>query len=222
MTDYFYKHQLRIFDYPKWAEPLRQELRQNLERIAAENAREIEFVRSRKSFRKEDRVKQILEKRGEHPGVVCILSALEPCGSYKPWHDKRSHPTPPDISQAGRWQLPSLLRLLPGRRSGALLPAGADVVPFPAAVLLQRPQLSGTTDEPAPPRVPASGQRLRLDCRLPTGAEAGRRVSGRKAAPQTGRLRRSLLPSGEAVRAGLPLESGSGGVRHRHRVPQTE
>ncbi len=93
MTDYFYKHQLRIFDYPKWAEPLREELRQNMERIAAENALQIEFVRSRKSFRKEDRVKQILEKRGEHPGVVCILSAMEPCGSYQPWHDKTSHKT---------------------------------------------------------------------------------------------------------------------------------
>jgi hypothetical protein len=93
MTDYLYKHQLRIFDYPKWAEPLREELRQNMEQIAADNAVAIEFVRSRKSFRKEDRVKQILEKRGEHPGVVCILSALEPCGSYKPWHDKTSHQT---------------------------------------------------------------------------------------------------------------------------------
>jgi hypothetical protein len=60
MTDYFYKHQLRIFDYPKWAEPLRDALRENMQRIAAENALEIEFVRSRKSFRKEDRVKQII------------------------------------------------------------------------------------------------------------------------------------------------------------------
>src|SRR5271157_3116984 len=76
MTDYFYKHQLRIFDYPKWAEPLRQQLRQNLERIAAENALPIEFVRSRKSFRKEDRVKQILEKRGEH---------REWCAFCRPW-----------------------------------------------------------------------------------------------------------------------------------------
>jgi hypothetical protein len=93
MTDYFYKHQIRIFDYPKWAEPLRDSLRANTERIAAENGIEIEFVRSRKSFRKEDRVKTVLEKRGEHPGVVCILSAMEPCGSYKPWHDKKSHKT---------------------------------------------------------------------------------------------------------------------------------
>jgi hypothetical protein len=93
MTDYFYKNQLRIFDYPKWAEPLRDALRQNMERIATENAIEIEFVRSRKSFRKEDRVKEILESRDEHPGVVCILSAMEPCGSYQPWHDKKNHKT---------------------------------------------------------------------------------------------------------------------------------
>jgi CheY-like chemotaxis protein len=50
MTDYFYKHQLRIFDYPKWAEPLRETLRANMEGVAAENGIEIEFVRSKKSF----------------------------------------------------------------------------------------------------------------------------------------------------------------------------
>jgi hypothetical protein len=50
-------------------------------------------MRSRKSFRKEDRVKAVPEKRGEHPGVVCILSAMEPCGSYKPWYDKKTHKT---------------------------------------------------------------------------------------------------------------------------------
>jgi hypothetical protein len=93
MTDYFYKHQIRIFDYPKWAERMREALRQNMERLAADNAMEIEFVRSRKNFRKENRVKEVLEKRGNHPGVVCILSAMEPCGSYKPWHDKKTHKT---------------------------------------------------------------------------------------------------------------------------------
>ena len=84
ITDYFYKHQLRIFDYPKWAEPLRDALRENMQRIAAENALEIEFVRSRKSFRKEDRVKQILNKRGEQAGVVCILSAMERAAATSP------------------------------------------------------------------------------------------------------------------------------------------
>src|SRR5436853_6035869 len=93
MTDYFYKHQIRIFDYAQWAQPLRESLRENMERIAADNSIEIEFVRSKKSFRKEDRVKEILAKRGEQPGVVCMLSAMEPCGSYKPWHDKKNHKT---------------------------------------------------------------------------------------------------------------------------------
>jgi len=93
MTGYFYAHEMRIFDYPKLAQPLREALRANMERVAAENGIEIEFVRSRKSFRKEDRVKEVLSKRGEHPGVVCILSAMEPCGSYKPWHDKKTHKT---------------------------------------------------------------------------------------------------------------------------------
>lgn len=93
MTDFFYAHQIRIFDYPKWAEPLRDAIRKNMERLAAEHGVEIEFVRSSKSFRKEQRVKEILQQRSEQPGLVCILSAMEPCGSYKPWHDKRTHKT---------------------------------------------------------------------------------------------------------------------------------
>ena len=93
MTEYLYAHQIRIFDYPKWAEPLRESIRQNMERQAAESGIEIEFVRSKKSFRKEQRVKEILKQRGEEPGLVCILSAMEPCGTYKPWHDKKTHKT---------------------------------------------------------------------------------------------------------------------------------
>src|SRR5258708_110906 len=37
MTDYFYQRQIRTFDYPKWAEPSREALRKNMERIAADN-----------------------------------------------------------------------------------------------------------------------------------------------------------------------------------------
>src|SRR3989440_9395378 len=53
MTDYFYEHNIRIFDYPKWAEPLRDAIRENMERIAAASGIEIEFVRSKKSFRQD-------------------------------------------------------------------------------------------------------------------------------------------------------------------------
>ena len=88
MTSYLYEKRVRIFDYPKFAEPFRNQLRENAERLAAENGIEIEFIRKR-NVRKEDRVKAILAQRGEQPGLVCIFSAMEPCSTYKPWHNKQ-------------------------------------------------------------------------------------------------------------------------------------
>jgi hypothetical protein len=92
MTSYLYERKIRIFDYPKFAEPFRNELRENAERLAAESGIEIEFLRKR-NVRKEDRVKEILARRGDHPGLVCILSAMEPCSTYKPWHNKNTGKT---------------------------------------------------------------------------------------------------------------------------------
>ncbi|MHB8390558.1 MAG: hypothetical protein ACYDBH_13425 [Acidobacteriaceae bacterium] len=89
MTSYLYERKIRIFDYPKFAEPFRDRLRENAERLGAEAGIEIEFLRKRK-VRKEDRVKAALARRGEQPGLVCILSAMEPCSTYKPWHDKQT------------------------------------------------------------------------------------------------------------------------------------
>jgi len=93
MTDYCYEHQIRIFDYPKWAEPLRDAIRQNMERIAAANGTEIVFIRSKKKFRQEKHVRPVLDQRGEEPGVVWILSAMEPGSRYQPWHDQKTHKT---------------------------------------------------------------------------------------------------------------------------------
>jgi hypothetical protein len=45
--------------------------------------------RTQRNVRKEDRVKAVLAKRGDHPGLVCILSAMEACSTYKPWHNKK-------------------------------------------------------------------------------------------------------------------------------------
>jgi hypothetical protein len=91
MTHYLYEHKIRIFDYAMFAQPMREAIRENAERVAKENGIEIEFVRNRKKTRKEQRVKEIIQKRGEEPGLVCILSAMEPCSTYKPWHDKKEH-----------------------------------------------------------------------------------------------------------------------------------
>src|SRR3954453_12988950 len=77
MTSFLFERKIRIFDYPKFAEPFRNRIRENAEKMAAEAGIEIEFIRNR-NFRKEDRVKEILARRGEQAGLVCILSAMEP------------------------------------------------------------------------------------------------------------------------------------------------
>lgn len=83
---------IRIFDYTQFAEPLREEIREHAERLAAEAGLAIEFIQ-RKSFRKEDRVQEILRERGDHPGLVHIFSAMEPCASFRPWHNKETGQT---------------------------------------------------------------------------------------------------------------------------------
>jgi hypothetical protein len=89
MTSYLYERKVRIFDCPKFAVPFRDQLRENAERVAAEAGIEIEFLRKR-NVRKEDRVREALAGRGEHPGLVCVLSAMELCSTYKSWHDKQT------------------------------------------------------------------------------------------------------------------------------------
>jgi hypothetical protein len=93
MTKYLYINNIRIFDYKEFAQRLRDVIRANAEAIAQENGLEIEFIRKSKSFRKEDRIHEILQTRGEHPGLVHVFSAMESCTAYYPWHDKQTHKT---------------------------------------------------------------------------------------------------------------------------------
>jgi len=91
MTKHLYMHGIRIFDYGKeFAEPLKERIRANAGRIAQEKGLVIEFIRKQKAFRKEDRIQEIVDERGTHPGLVHIFSAMEGCQAYYPWHDKES------------------------------------------------------------------------------------------------------------------------------------
>jgi len=44
MTSYLYQHNMRIFDYTKFTEPLRHKLRRHAEAIAKAGGIEIQFV----------------------------------------------------------------------------------------------------------------------------------------------------------------------------------
>jgi hypothetical protein len=74
----------RIFDYSRFAEPLRNALRENAAALASEQGVEIEFVRQSKLQRKEKRIAAVIAQRGPQPCLVHILSAMEACSSYKP------------------------------------------------------------------------------------------------------------------------------------------
>ena len=92
MTKYLSARDIRIFDFVTWAKPLAELIQANAEALAAASGLKIDYVR-KKNFRKEDKVKAVLKERGDQPGLVWVFSALEPCTTYQPWHDKASHRT---------------------------------------------------------------------------------------------------------------------------------
>jgi hypothetical protein len=93
MTSYLYANQIKVFDYGKaFADPLRNKIRDNAQVIAKAHGVAIEHVNN-SHLRKEDLVSKVLAQRGDHPGLVHILSAMETCSAYEPWHDKQTHKT---------------------------------------------------------------------------------------------------------------------------------
>jgi hypothetical protein len=93
MTSFLNANNIRISDYPQFANALREEIRSHAKAIDGENDLKIEFIRKIKAFCKEERIKEIVKERGTHPGLVHIFSAMGSCTSYKPWYDKTTGKT---------------------------------------------------------------------------------------------------------------------------------
>lgn len=92
MTSFLNAKHIRIFDYPRFAEPLRDRIRAGAQALAAEHGARIEHI-AKAHIRKEDVVAAVLKERGDHPGLVHVISAMEACNAYEPWHDKATHQT---------------------------------------------------------------------------------------------------------------------------------
>jgi hypothetical protein len=92
MTSFLYARGIRIFDYARFAEPLRERIRARAQEACAQAGIEIEHI-NKPHLRKEDVVAKVLARRGDHPGLVHVISAMEACESYRPWHDKASGKT---------------------------------------------------------------------------------------------------------------------------------
>jgi len=83
------RRHILFFDYGRLlADPLRNRLHDNAKAIAEREGVQIEFIQKFGSFRKEDRIREILSRRGTHPGLVHVFSAPEACTCFKPWHDR--------------------------------------------------------------------------------------------------------------------------------------
>jgi hypothetical protein len=92
MTRFLYASGIRIFDYPQFAQTLRDLVRDRAAALASEAGRTIEHI-AKSHVRKEEVVARVLAQRGDHPGLVHVISAMEACDSYRPWHDKASGKT---------------------------------------------------------------------------------------------------------------------------------
>ena len=91
MTAFLSARQVRMFDYPRFAEPLRDRVRERAAELAAGAAVTIEHI-ANSQIHKEDVIAKVLATRGDHPGLVHVISAMEACPTYKPWHWNRRMP----------------------------------------------------------------------------------------------------------------------------------
>jgi DNA-binding transcriptional ArsR family regulator len=89
MTSFLYRNNIPIFDYTKFAEPLRERVREKAHAIAFSAGITIQHI-AKSHIRKEEVVAEVLAKRGTHPGLVHVISAMEGCDTYKPRLDKKA------------------------------------------------------------------------------------------------------------------------------------
>ena len=206
---------IRIFDYPDFAKTLRDRVRERAASLAAEAGVTIEHI-AKPHVRKEDVVARVLEQRGDHPGLVHVISAMEACDAYKPWHDKQTHKTyiRPDSGKCLHYYF-----YFQDAKFGLVYLRVPTWAPFRLQFycnghswLARRLAAQGigyTMADNAFVRIDDWGRAQQLaDSALP-----------RSIAPYPGSLRRAVLPGIGGIRAVLPLEPDAGGIRHRPGVP---
>jgi len=90
MDSFLYREGFRAFDIGLFAQPLRQRIRDNAVELARAAGIEIEYLSRSKGIRKEDLVAKVLVRRGDHLGLVHIISVVESCTTFKPWRNPKT------------------------------------------------------------------------------------------------------------------------------------
>lgn len=82
------QHEELYKNYKTFVAPFRNEVIRNAEQLSIQQ--QVPLINIYRSVRKEDLVKEQLEKRGSHAGLVCILSVMESCNNYDYHFDKQT------------------------------------------------------------------------------------------------------------------------------------
>lgn len=87
MEHYLYKAGVKLFDSPSHWKPITQRYKSYVETLAAESGVEVDYVSSYR-VNKEERVQEVLSKRGHAPGLVHIISVVEGSPYYNPHYNQ--------------------------------------------------------------------------------------------------------------------------------------
>lgn len=91
MADLLNSRHIKMFYYAKvFADSWREHIRQCAHELADAHGVSIEHV-NKPHIRKKYLVAKLLDGAANIPDLVHILSAMEACSAYKPWHNKNSH-----------------------------------------------------------------------------------------------------------------------------------
>jgi len=92
MTKFLNASHVRVFDYPKFAEPLRERVREQAAALASQAGIAIEHI-GKKHVRKEAVVAKGLEGHGNDPGLVHIIAAMDATPTSRGTTSRPTRPT---------------------------------------------------------------------------------------------------------------------------------
>lgn len=87
MMNYLWAKQVRLTEFGDWSRELTRQVRAESERAASDAGRPVLYVND-PSARKEDLAREIARRDKVESGLVCVLSAVEPCWSYDLHRDR--------------------------------------------------------------------------------------------------------------------------------------
>jgi hypothetical protein len=82
-------HHVKYKDFGDYSQRLSQQLRKHVEGLAQQAGRPVQYLES-STVSKEDLAREIMERDQVHEGLVCVLTSVEPCRSFRVFPDRQT------------------------------------------------------------------------------------------------------------------------------------